>query len=133
MKQSALSALSKQEQFHSQCDSTDADRTPYVLRIAAHCKKFGGTIPGHRFTSFSCPTHSACPSRSKMMHRTRIRATATVYIHAAKAMSSIPTSMIVAMEGARVRSEEHTSELQSLMRISYAVFCLKKKKQPHVK
>src|SRR3546814_3853257 len=30
--------------------------------------------------------------------------------------------------GATVRSEEHTSELQSLMRISYAVFCLKKKK-----
>src|SRR3546814_4891480 len=28
-----------------------------------------------------------------------------------------------------MRSEEHTSELQSLMRISYAVFCLKKKKQ----
>src|SRR3546814_10782354 len=30
---------------------------------------------------------------------------------------------------AAARSEEHTSELQSLMRISYAVFCLKKKKQ----
>src|SRR3546814_4972604 len=30
--------------------------------------------------------------------------------------------------GAQPRSEEHTSELQSLMRISYAVFCLKKKK-----
>src|SRR3546814_2909047 len=30
--------------------------------------------------------------------------------------------------GERRRSEEHTSELQSLMRISYAVFCLKKKK-----
>src|SRR3546814_1425223 len=29
---------------------------------------------------------------------------------------------------AQIRSEEHTSELQSLMRISYAVFCLKKKK-----
>src|SRR3546814_8752212 len=29
------------------------------------------------------------------------------------------------------RSEEHTSELQSLMRISYAVFCLKKKKNPN--
>src|SRR3546814_1410531 len=29
--------------------------------------------------------------------------------------------------GTRTRSEEHTSELQSLMRISYAVFCLKKK------
>src|SRR3546814_6913137 len=31
------------------------------------------------------------------------------------------------------RSEEHTSELQSLMRISYAVFCLKKKKRKHTK
>src|SRR3546814_8502444 len=31
------------------------------------------------------------------------------------------------------RSEEHTSELQSLMRISYAVFCLKKKKKPSTK
>src|SRR3546814_10041140 len=31
------------------------------------------------------------------------------------------------------RSEEHTSELQSLMRISYAVFCLKKKKKHHNK
>src|SRR3546814_1392889 len=39
-------------------------------------------------------------------------------------------SEILAPEGApeRLRSEEHTSELQSLMRISYAVFCLKKKK-----
>src|SRR3546814_3877616 len=32
-----------------------------------------------------------------------------------------------------VRSEEHTSELQSLMRISYAVFCLKKKKNTTAK
>src|SRR3546814_3664567 len=32
----------------------------------------------------------------------------------------------------RIRSEEHTSELQSLMRISYAVFCLKKKNITHL-
>src|SRR3546814_2347294 len=32
-----------------------------------------------------------------------------------------------------IRSEEHTSELQSLMRISYAVFCLKKKKKQYKK
>src|SRR3546814_1298423 len=32
-----------------------------------------------------------------------------------------------AVQAAAARSEEHTSELQSLMRISYAVFCLKKK------
>src|SRR3546814_3566085 len=31
-----------------------------------------------------------------------------------------------------IRSEEHTSELQSLMRISYAVFCLKKKNTTHI-
>src|SRR3546814_5975583 len=42
---------------------------------------------------------------------------------------------LVAMEdtGATPRSEEHTSELQSLMRISYAVFCLKKKKTEEIK
>src|SRR3546814_2372609 len=34
-----------------------------------------------------------------------------------------------AEKGGAARSEEHTSELQSLMRISYAVFCLKKKKK----
>src|SRR3546814_5196805 len=33
----------------------------------------------------------------------------------------------IVSKGERMRSEEHTSELQSLMRISYAVFCLKKK------
>src|SRR3546814_9919983 len=32
-------------------------------------------------------------------------------------------------DASEIRSEEHTSELQSLMRISYAVFCLKKKKK----
>src|SRR3546814_9404990 len=35
--------------------------------------------------------------------------------------------------GGDTRSEEHTSELQSLMRISYAVFCLKKKKPKNTK
>src|SRR3546814_1782727 len=37
-----------------------------------------------------------------------------------------PRRFVAALEAA-MRSEEHTSELQSLMRISYAVFCLKKK------
>src|SRR3546814_1838734 len=62
-------------------------------------------------------------------------------------ISSLPTSVEPVKESLRtiglevisppislaepVRSEEHTSELQSLMRISYAVFCLKKKKQKY--
>src|SRR3546814_10300753 len=37
-------------------------------------------------------------------------------------------ALIEPIPGVSFRSEEHTSELQSLMRISYAVFCLKKKK-----
>src|SRR3546814_8374468 len=41
----------------------------------------------------------------------------------------LPRMRSEAVEAAEERSEEHTSELQSLMRISYAVFCLKKKKQ----
>src|SRR3546814_2357374 len=42
--------------------------------------------------------------------------------------------VLVALEhrAGHVRSEEHTSELQSLMRISYAVFCLKKKKNTNI-
>src|SRR3546814_5492537 len=38
-------------------------------------------------------------------------------------------ALIAVLLHVRPRSEEHTSELQSLMRTSYAVFCLKKKKQ----
>src|SRR3546814_9239120 len=39
----------------------------------------------------------------------------------------IPMFVIIGVWGGKDRSEEHTSELQSLMRISYAVFCLKTK------
>src|SRR3546814_5956193 len=41
--------------------------------------------------------------------------------------------LVAAGAGSARRSEEHTSELQSLMRISYAVFCLKKKQQKQIK
>src|SRR3546814_2789115 len=56
----------------------------------------------------------------------------------AKALGFQPQAQTLEVHGICARSEEHTSELQSLMRISYAVFCLKKKKvtddsnQPHV-
>src|SRR3546814_5712437 len=44
--------------------------------------------------------------------------------HLGKPLTAVPDPF-----GTHERSEEHTSELQSLMRISYAVFCLKKKKR----
>src|SRR3546814_7356008 len=46
-----------------------------------------------------------------------------------RSAQSFVTPYVVEVDNAgQVRSEEHTSELQSLMRISYAVFCLQKKK-----
>src|SRR3546814_5264449 len=42
-------------------------------------------------------------------------------------MAGFVTGSVIPVDGGELRSEEHTSELQSLMRISYAVFCLKKK------
>src|SRR3546814_7784310 len=50
------------------------------------------------------------------------------YLDSMYARPKAPVTIATAM-----RSEEHTSELQSLMRISYAVFCLKKKKPIHRK
>src|SRR3546814_7874551 len=53
-----------------------------------------------------------------------------VYGHAAAASRAAALhAMLFERVTHRNRSEEHTSELQSLMRISYAVFCLKKKKK----
>src|SRR3546814_1565999 len=54
------------------------------------------------------------------------KATGTEQIALQKGRISLDTPTLVRMH--QFRSEEHTSELQSLMRISYAVFCLKKKK-----
>src|SRR3546814_3432744 len=48
-------------------------------------------------------------------------------------LPSISTIERASSAGRARRSEEHTSELQSLMRISYAVFCLKKKKKKKTK
>src|SRR3546814_7305566 len=59
-------------------------------------------------------------------HRDRARAYAIHRRDLAKAI--LDHDPEIALVHSR-RSEEHTSELQSLMRISYAVFCLKKKKQ----
>src|SRR3546814_6617118 len=45
--------------------------------------------------------------------------------------SSFDYLLLLTVQVFQSRSEEHTSELQSLMRISYAVFCLKKKTKQH--
>src|SRR3546814_5750713 len=54
-------------------------------------------------------------------------ADACVQARHARGVAVLDRLAVGVVAGAVVRSEEHTSELQSLMRISYAVFCLKKK------
>src|SRR3546814_8801632 len=51
---------------------------------------------------------------------------------AAAGLATLTIAGAVAGDALAQRSEEHTSELQSLVRISYAVFCLKKKKQEQI-
>src|SRR3546814_9087419 len=56
-----------------------------------------------------------------------IEATSTMFSSRAAIGEGALKMMLSDASGSNDRSEEHTSELQSLMRISYAVFCLKKK------
>src|SRR3546814_6036685 len=58
----------------------------------------------------------------------RVDSAGTLACRAAATVSPLMYSGVTRGRPRSSRSEEHTSELQSLMRISYAVFCLKKKK-----
>src|SRR3546814_3396799 len=64
-------------------------------------------------------------SRTEIYYYERADGSADFYT--AEGASVRRSLMRTPIDGARLRSEEHTSELQSLMRISYAVFCLKNK------
>src|SRR3546814_8295789 len=95
-------------------------RTDTLLPYTTLCRSWG---LGHRHHARDSRT---CPRRRRLRDRVMkggfdklsMRGKVTLVTGGAKGM------------GAAHRSEEHTSELQSLMRSSYAVFCLKKK-QPH--
>src|SRR3546814_1665251 len=85
-----------------------------------------------RFTAAYLPrrsTSSSNSSRSPSLSVDRpARSTAEICTKASGWPSSrwMKPKPFIALKNLTVRSEEHTSELQSLMRISYAVFCLKK-------
>src|SRR3546814_5431645 len=69
------------------------------------------------------PPHCVCPAATSGDSA----AVGSPGISSLADLPRIETGMLSWNTGLAVRSEEHTSELQSLMRISYAVFCLKKK------
>src|SRR3546814_8043517 len=77
--------------------------------------------------------HPAAPGRCRLAHRDwrrrcRVAVESCQPVGVAPAVGSCWLDSRVRHGSGSGRSEEHTSELQSLMRISYAVFCLKKKK-----
>src|SRR3546814_9930820 len=72
---------------------------------------------GHRFAH----------KRARSMLLPKLSASSKLLIGSAPSRSSAFEQMETSVVMSAFRSEEHTSELQSLMRISYAVFCLKKK------
>src|SRR3546814_9916740 len=76
------------------------------------CRREAGAAPHTTSVNANC-------SRRKCSGRWR------TYIMSATAKPNMRSRVLAAQRW--TRSEEHTSELQSLMRISYAVFCLKKK------
>src|SRR3546814_2846490 len=67
---------------------------------------------------------SVKPERRNPQHRSAHRARPVCARHSGRAEAAVSEPCRARVAG---RSEEHTSELQSLMRLSYAVFCLKKK------
>src|SRR3546814_6145804 len=72
---------------------------------------------------------STVPTRaSPMLRVSRLTDYATVVMTCIAAHPTEVLSTVQIADETHLRSEEHTSELQSLMRHSYAVFCLKKKK-----
>src|SRR3546814_4811931 len=67
---------------------------------------------------------------SRDLHQTHVDQRLGIFDARSESDPAANHALKIALEHCR-RSEEHTSELQSLMRISYAVFCLKKKKHLH--
>src|SRR3546814_5829945 len=111
-------------------------KTAYEMRIsdwssdvcsgAVSCRCFRWRSPRD---SAVCPPRCSCglrqPIGAKLRHP-RWPLLADVFLYLAEDHVEIVAAANIGLMRA-VRSEEHTSELKSLMRISYAVFCLKKK------
>src|SRR3546814_7062917 len=82
------------------------------------------TARAHGFAAFGIASADAAPETAA-----RLNAWLAEGCHGGMIWMESRAGQRGSPQGLWPRSEEHTSELQSLMRISYAVFCLKKKKQ----
>src|SRR3546814_2705827 len=110
-------ATSSQPWIDDARDSTGIARPPQIQAADQHHDRpRGGKFNQHR---------TAAPEQQFTMQTENHPGEASIFIDRAEYLQRLRMD-VNAMHG---RSEEHTSELQSLMRISYAVFCLKKKKR----
>src|SRR3546814_7057881 len=94
-------------------DVCSSDLNPYSKIIAKYAKAYGVPVD---------LAHAVVKVESNFNPKARGRAGEVGLMQIKPA-----TARMMGYKGSVKRSEEHTSELQSLMRISYAVFCLKKK------
>src|SRR3546814_5850081 len=101
-------------------------KTAYEVRISEWSSDVCSSdrVASVAIRPYSCNHKPICP------HKFRC-AGSRAYVWSHRRSQSNARDCRAAISGIRLRSrsEEHTSELQSLMRISYAVFCLKKKKK----
>src|SRR3546814_2316022 len=113
---------------HVRIDTDNAQALGEPLRIVPPRQRLGDAIDDF-FTNVERAADIAQRRASAIAdHRRRDRRTlAPVLLEHVLDHLFAPLVLEVDVDDGLLRSEEHTSELQSLMRISYAVFCLKKK------
>src|SRR3546814_981400 len=98
---------------------------PYTTRFRSLGR--GSDLPPHARPGGRVFVPPSCHSlRKKRLWRIKVAGNRISSGRRRRAESSAPLKVFADIH-AMIRSEEHTSELQSLMRISYAVFCLNKK------
>src|SRR3546814_9824957 len=100
--------------------------------VVHHRRRFGDTETrtavffGHRDTEPAAIGHRLVKRMRK--HAVFVTREPVIVVEPGYDCANALANGVQFLHGRRRRSEEHTSELQSLMRISYAVFCLKQKK-----
>src|SRR3546814_2445445 len=107
-----------------------------ALNAAIEAARAGEAGRGFAVVAQEVKTLAAQTAQATGQIAEQIRSIQAAAREAIAAMSTIRdgiSTVHLSTENIRSRSEEHTSELQSLMRISYAVFCLKKKTTKEIK
>src|SRR3546814_2431126 len=89
-----------------------------------HFKRFETQLSDHLKQHANDPSHDAADVRMLLTEHFRFSSKCEAGLELVDVLTNATRRAL--------RSEEHTSELQSLMRISYAVFCLKKKNNKHI-